>query len=77
MSDLTPEKAKEITDAIDRGDAIVCYTKCWACTLGQHVEPAEWHTWADKDDIEHAKDTGQPDPSTSRCGCWCAEVKPS
>jgi len=49
---------------------IICYSQCWPCMFGQH-SPG-WHTWADVDDIEHAAATGQPDPSTSRCGCYCA-----
>lgn len=71
---LTEETAAEIVAAIRRGDAIVCYERCWPCTSGQHFNPHQWHTWADGDDITHARNTGQPDPSTSRCGCRCAEV---
>lgn len=66
---------QKVLDAIARGDAIVCLTKCWDCSLDQwHQVPPKWHTWADNEDIEHAKNTGQPDPSTSRCGCPCADV---
>ena len=54
---------------------IVCYTKCWNCMLNQaHMSPPQWHTWADLEDIDHAVATGQPDPSTNRCGCACADV---
>lgn len=48
---------------------VVCYTKCWACQFGEH--DAEWHTWADPDDVAHAAATGQADPSSVRCGCYC------
>lgn len=56
-------------------NVIVCYSKCWACMFGEHYEPAQWHSWADVDDIEHARDTGQDDPSTQRCGCPCANTE--
>lgn len=72
---LTDEKAAEVVAAIERGDAIVCYAKCWPCQFGQHFDPTMWHTWADGEDVQHARNTGQPDPSKSRCGCWCAEVR--
>jgi hypothetical protein len=49
--------------------AIVCYTKCWSCQFGEHA--SEWHTWADADDIQYAANTGQADPSSQRCGCYC------
>src|SRR5574343_358091 len=39
-----------------------------------HHTPPVWHTWAGAGDIAHAATTGQPDPSTSRCGCPCADV---
>jgi hypothetical protein len=48
---------------------MVCYTKCWSCQFGEHA--SEWHTWADADDIQHAASTGQADPSSGRCGCYC------
>ncbi|KQN99672.1 hypothetical protein ASF21_12760 [Arthrobacter sp. Leaf234] len=47
----------------------ICYSKCWPCQFGECE--TSWHTWADADDIEHAKRTGQPDPSAQRCGCYC------
>lgn len=53
---------------------IVCPTTCWACKFDQH-DP-EWHTWADEDDIAHCAATGQSDPSTQQCGCWCQKEKP-
>lgn len=54
--------------------AIVCYTKCWPCMFGEHFDPPEWHTWADADDVKHAKETGQDDPREKRCGCPCADA---
>ena len=53
---------------------IVCYAKCWPCSFGSHYDPPQWHTWADDEDIENAANTGQPDPSASRCGCSCART---
>lgn len=55
-----------------RVDVIVCLAKCWPCQFGEHEQPPRWHTWADQDDVVHARATGSPDPSTSRCGCSCA-----
>lgn len=55
---------------------IVCYTKCWACNFDQH--DSKWHPWADFEDVEHAANTGQPDPSDQKCGCYCcADAKPT
>jgi hypothetical protein len=65
----------QVLAAIKAGDAIVCYTKCWPCNFGDHYDPPQWHTWADSEDVEHAQNTGQPDPRTSRCGCDCADAK--
>lgn len=55
-----------------RGENVVCYANCYSCMFDCHFDPPQWHTWADSEDIEHARNTGQPDPSTSRCGCSCA-----
>lgn len=53
--------------------AIVCYTKCWACQFGDHFDPPKPHPWADIDDIEHARNTGQAEP-TGVCACSCAKT---
>lgn len=66
---MSDTRAGEVMDAIHSGCAIVCHTRCYPCMFGQH-EGGE-HTWADQDDIKHAKSTGQPDPSKSVCGCPC------
>lgn len=76
MADKPIDKG-EIVAAINRGDAIVCYAKCWPCQFGDHFDTQTWHTWADEDDVQHARDTGQTDPSESRCGCHCADAPPS
>lgn len=55
-------------------DALVCYSKCWSCNFGEHFDPPQWHTWADDEDVECARDAGQPDPTSQRCGCWCVEA---
>jgi len=70
-----PSMREEIAAALKAGQAIVCYTQCWPCQFGEHYKPKKWHTWADEDDVEHAKATGQPDPRFSRCGCYCADVE--
>lgn len=62
----------ELTAAMQNGNYIVCYTKCWGCMTGEHFDPERWHQWADGEDVEHAANTGQPDPSGQRCGCYCA-----
>lgn len=49
----------------------ICYAKCEPCQFGDHFTPPERHRWAGQDDIEHAANTGQPEP-TGNCGCWCA-----
>lgn len=59
------------------GVAGVHYAKCWSCQMGadsQHFDPPRWHSWADEDDVDHARETGQPDPRDKRCACWCAEA---
>lgn len=73
----TPEAStvQVAAEAIARGDFIVCMTRCYACQFGECQDPPAWHTWAEKDDIEHAAATGQPDPSKSRCACSCAVVE--
>lgn len=71
MSD--PIDPQKVIDAINSGQAIVCYSQCYSCMAGCCYDPPRWHTWADQDDIEHAAQTGQPDPSDSRCGCRCAD----
>jgi hypothetical protein len=52
---------------------VVCYTKCWSCQFGEHTKA--WHTWADEEDVAHAKATGQADPTQQRCGCYCQKGK--
>lgn len=54
---------------------MVCFAKCDGCAWGLGeacYDPPQWHTWAGPEDIEHARATGQPDPTTGRCGCPCA-----
>jgi hypothetical protein len=49
----------------------VCYAKCWACNFGEHAQCNL--TWADDEDIAHAKATGQDWEKISNqpCGCYC------
>lgn len=37
-------------------------------------DPPRWHTWAGPEDIDWAQTHGEPDPTTSRCGCACADA---
>lgn len=76
MSDTPPpEQVAETLAAALRGEtpAIICYTKCESCMYGYHYEPPRPHRWAGDEDIDHAKATGQPEP-TGNCGCWCAKA---
>lgn len=70
-TNLSPEQAAEISSAIKSGNVRVCYAKCWPCITGFHFNPPQPHTWADAEDIEHAKATGREEP-TGPCGCPCA-----
>lgn len=51
--------------------SILCYAKCWACNFGEHDQCAG--TWADFEDIDHAKATGQDWEliAAQPCGCYC------
>lgn len=52
---------------------VVCWSKCAACTYGYgEACPGGEHGWADEEDREHARQTGQPEP-TGLCGCPCAK----
>lgn len=67
--------AAQALAAIEAGQAIVCYSKCYSCMFGLCPSPRRWHSWADDEDIAHAAEHGLPDPSDSRCGCSCADVE--
>lgn len=64
----------EIVASLEAGNAVVCLSKCWPCMFDSHFDPPRWHTYADDEDVEHAKSLGLPDPSTKRCGCPCASA---
>lgn len=68
------DNIEAVKAALAGGAAIVCMARCTPCQFDEHVDPPAWHTWAEREDIDHAAATGQPDPSTSRCGCYCAVV---
>ena len=70
------EVIDQITELLSKRDTsvLVCYTKCWSCQFGEHA--SEWHTWADGDDVAHALATGQADPSSQKCGCYCQKDAP-
>lgn len=68
MSDLP----QEFLDALNRGDAIVCYARCWSCMLQQC--PGGWHSWADDPgDWKKVVYLLGPDPRLQKCGCPCAD----
>lgn len=71
---MDDDERQEIIAAVASGGAIVCYSRCYPCMFESHFDPPKWHTWADADDIDNAKDTGQPDPRFSRCACHCAKA---
>jgi hypothetical protein len=56
---------------------MICWTKCEPCMFGSHYDRPQWHSWAGPEDIDHAAATGQPDPSTSACGCACSGAAPT
>jgi hypothetical protein len=70
------QEAAEALAAALRGEApaIVCYAKCGPCMYGCHYDEPTPHPWAGDEDIEHARATGQPEP-TGICGCSCARVQ--
>ena len=72
MSEPT-EPAPFAAQIFVHGQPVCAYplTRCEPCMFGQH--PGGAHGWAGVEDIEHAKTTGQPDPSNQRCGCDCTD----
>lgn len=80
MTEDSSEKTQpenELTFA-SSGVAGVHYARCWPCQLGlgeDCFDPPQWHPWVDGEDIDHARNTGQTDPSKSRCACPCAVVE--
>jgi hypothetical protein len=49
---------------------IIHWTKCDPCRyFGEHQK--QWHSWANREDIEWAHQKGHPDPSKQQCRCWC------
>lgn len=58
-------------------EIIFCYAKCWACNFGEHTQCAG--TWADADDIDHAKATGADwqKIAAQPCGCYCHHLAQS
>ncbi|MEU6057964.1 hypothetical protein [Streptomyces sp. NPDC047097] len=71
----TSEVAAALVAAL-RGEtpAIICPTRCEPCMYDQHYTAPAPHPWAGPEDIEHARATGQPEP-TGSCGCWCAQTE--
>ena len=58
-------------------EVVVCYSLCEPCQFGCHFDPPEWHSWAGPEDIDHAANTGQPDPSPSPCACGICGTPPT
>lgn len=55
-----------------KGGVILCFTRCEACMQNYCYEPPVAHPWAGADDLEHARETGLPEP-TGICACPCAQ----
>lgn len=51
----------------------ICPTRSWACQFGEC--PNEPHGWADDEDIEHARATGQDWETIAEQSCGCTCVK--
>lgn len=68
---MKPEHREALDAALASGNYMVCYTQCWACQLGEHLDPPAPHPWWDDEDVEHARATGQKLPD-GNCGCYCA-----
>lgn len=72
----SPDDAQRLLAALQgETPAIVCWSRCWTCMFDQHYDPPTPHSWADDEDIAHAKATGQPEP-TGNCACRCAQPRP-
>ncbi|MER6778434.1 MULTISPECIES: hypothetical protein [unclassified Streptomyces] len=70
-----PEELQALAEALQgQRPAIICYAKCDACMCGYHYDEPTPHPWAGPDDIRHAAETGQPEP-TGNCGCSCARAE--
>jgi hypothetical protein len=71
---------EQVTAAIQRGDAIVCLTKCWPCQFDDHFDEPTPHTWMDDDDAEHAGiayPLSVENAARHNCGCPCARLATS
>ncbi len=71
---MTDEEIAAIETAAKAGRVMVSPTRCWDCMAAIH--PNRPHGWAGVEDVEHAKATGQPNPSAQPCGCRCADGRP-
>lgn len=70
-----PEEIEALAEALEgRRPAIICYAKCESCMWGYCYDEPAPHRWAGPEDIEHARATGQPEP-TGNCACSCARTE--
>ena len=72
MTQPTPDDVKAIAEALQSQHAIVCYAQCEPCQWGMCYDEPTPHPWFNAEDIEHARTTGQPEP-TGNCACSCAK----
>lgn len=64
--------AHALGEALSKGTGvIVCFETCWSCKFGECYEPAAEHPWWDAEDVDYAKEAGNPAP-TGNCACPCA-----
>jgi hypothetical protein len=70
MSELSPQEKKDLLSSLVSGERACVHQgeRCWPCQTGQCYDQPTEHVWWDSDDVEHARNTGQPDPA-GLCGC--------
>ena len=74
MTQPAPEEAAALVEALQGPSVIICYAQCEPCQWGQCYDEPTPHPWAGPDDVEHARNTGQPEP-TGNCACSCARTE--
>ena len=75
MAENTDDVRQQLLAALEgQAPTSVCYSRCWSCQFDQHYDPPQLHPWWDDEDVEHARATGQPEP-TGNCACRCAQAE--
>lgn len=57
-----------MNDVRDLGACVHRGERCWSCMTACCYPKPTVHVWYDDDDVQHARNTGQP-PPTGLCGC--------